>query len=337
MNVYNIVWADDEIDDLLNDFKRQDLEELGFNIIGEAHNGHELERILSKIPAASSVDAVIVDANFNEKETVVNNERDTTGLDYARGLFRFKYNKNIPFFLYTNRSEEILKEKYKDNPTFFEDFPRHKRWFKKSVRSEYEDMLSEIKKTVDEMRTTSFIIRNRYQYELNAATLIDGAQELIFELLVSDYDNNLAYCIEPFARIRKLIEKMFVLCENWCIIPPISSNTNGTAGYFLHNKYREKNGDAWIYPYHMEGYDIMAKPLAYSLNYIVDLTQDGSHTKKGLKLKVDEYFEQTKDTLLLKSIVFILIDLIKWFAITALKHKNPEVNKDTLWKKIEEK
>lgn len=336
MNVYNIVWADDEIDDILNDFKRQDLKTLGINIVGEAHDGRELENILSTITAVNSVDAVIVDANFNEATSKVTNERDTSGLDYARGLFIHKYNRSIPFFLYTNRNEEILKEKYKDNPTFLKDFPRHERWFKKSVRSEYDQMITEIKNEVDRQNSTSFIIRNRYQYELNAATLVDGAQDLIFELLCSDYENKLDECVEPFARIRKIIEKMFSLCEDRCIIPPISSNTNGTASYFLHNKYRTKDeNNKWVYLYAMNEGDIMPKPLAHSLNFIVDLTQDGSHSKKGLRLNVDEYFEEKKDVLLLKSIAFILIDVLKWYSNITLTYQYPDANEATLWSKIE--
>lgn len=79
----------------------------------------------------------------------------------------------------------------------------------------------------------------------------------------------------------------------------------------------------------------MPKPLATSLKYIVDITQDGSHSKNEMKLKVDEYFEQTKDILMLRSVVFILIDLVKWFAITALTHQDVEINEQTLWQKTE--
>ena len=84
----------------------------------------------------------------------------------------------------------------------------------------------------------------------------------------------------------------------------------------------------------MLGGDIMPKPLAQSLKYIVDITQDGSHSKNEMKLKVDEYFEETKDVLMLRSVVYILIDIIKWFAITALSHQDSEVNEQTLWRKI---
>ena len=41
-NVYNIVWADDEIDAILDEVI-VDLKENGFNIVGTAHDGKELE------------------------------------------------------------------------------------------------------------------------------------------------------------------------------------------------------------------------------------------------------------------------------------------------------
>ena len=62
MNVYNIIWADDEIDDILDDFTIQDLEAKGFNIVGIAHDGEELEALLDR---PELIDAIIVDANFN--------------------------------------------------------------------------------------------------------------------------------------------------------------------------------------------------------------------------------------------------------------------------------
>ena len=141
MNVYNIVWADDEIDILLDEDTQEELKEKGFNIIGIAHDGKELEECLHK---ADIIDAVIVDANFNESDTKIESERDTSGLDYARSLYTHSLNKKIPFFLYTNRNDEQLKETYQYKKSFFEDFPRHKRWFKKSSREEYHNMLDEI-------------------------------------------------------------------------------------------------------------------------------------------------------------------------------------------------
>lgn len=168
MNVYNIVWADDEIDDLL-EITSAGLKEKGFNIVGVAHDGQELEHLLER---PELVDAVIVDANFNESDTHIDSERDTSGLNYARGIYVHKLKRRIPFFLLTNRNDELLNEIYQYNPDFLNDFPRHKRWFKKSDNEDFDRMFDEIKKTVDESKSTNFIIRNRYNLELNAASLL---------------------------------------------------------------------------------------------------------------------------------------------------------------------
>ena len=50
-NVYNIVWADDEIDAILDEVI-VDLKENGFNIVGTAHDGKELEERLSTLTQA---------------------------------------------------------------------------------------------------------------------------------------------------------------------------------------------------------------------------------------------------------------------------------------------
>lgn len=292
MNVYNIVWADDEIDDLLDDETLDELKSKGFKVVGQAHDGEELEALLNK---PEMIDAVIVDANFNESDVEIGSERDTSGLDYARSLYTHKLKKCIPFFLFTNRSDELLKDIYKHNPKFLEDFPRHKRWFNKSGQGEYNDMLEEIKNTIEEMKSTSFIIRNRYKHELNAASLFNGTSEFIFDFLVHDYENTLENIKEPFVTVRRSVEKIFGQSEKMNLIPPVSDNTNGTAAYFLHNKYGIKDASGKLtYLYEMLGDDIMPKPLAQSLKYIVNITQDGSHSKNEMKLKVDEYLKKQR-------------------------------------------
>ena len=330
MNVYNIVWADDEIDDFLDEDYENDLREMGFNIIGKAHDGIELENILENTDV---IDAVIVDANFNESSSATESERDISGLDYARGLYIHKYNRSIPFFLYSNRTEELLRELTKHNPSYLNDFPRHKRWFSKYLLEERNEMFDAIKEEVKLKNTTSYIVRNKYRDELNAATLIKGGEEFVYEFLIRDYEGTLAEMVEPFVRMRRLIEKMFALCESMKIIPPISSDTNGTARYLLNNVYGNKDkANAFIQQYRMTSI-IMPKPLAQSLEYVVRVTQDGSHSKMGLKLDIDKYFQETKDCLLLRSVATLLIDLLKWFALFMLCHTDIDQNTE-LWEKV---
>lgn len=330
-NVYNVIWADDQIDTLLDEIALMNLDKEQINVICRAHNAQELEEALTV--NRNKVDAVIVDANFNETANDVGSDRDTSGLDYARFLYKNTLEKKIPFFLFTGRTDDMLWEKYKDNPSVLqEDFPRHQRWFNKS--GEFRQMLEKIREVVNEYQSPEFVVRNRYRYELNSATLIDGAYDFLFEYLLHEYNGTLEEIHEPFISVRRTIEKMFTLCENMSIIPPISSDTNGTAAYFFHHSYRP--ADKELYRMSEPYENIMKKPLASALRFIVNIVQDGAHSKKGLTLDVDKYYLDTKDTFLLKSVVCILMDLVQWFALTALAIHEKKMNPDVFWENTEE-
>lgn len=324
-NVYNIIWADDEIDMLIDEREIESLKEKGFNLLGVARNGIELKQLMKD---NNTIDAVIVDANFNETDTRIISERDTSGLTYARSLYQH-YDKKMPFFLYTGRSEELLKDIYQYNQAFLADFPRHERWFSKNHREEYDKMLDKIKQVVDEVNSPRFILRNRYALELRAASLFD-AEDTILDFLVHDYTNTLVEIVEPFVIIRRITECLFDQCARLKLIPPINDNINGTSKYFKFSEYKKDK----VILYRMLGTPLMPKPMAVALDYMVDITQDASHSKDGLKYKVDEYYKQTNDVMLLRSVAYILIDVIKWFAITALAHNDKEINEATLWEDL---
>ena len=333
MNVYNIIWADDEIDDFLDERYENRLIKNGFKVVGKAHNGEELEELLNN---ASYIDAVIVDANFNESLNNVESEREVSGLDYARNLYRHVVKYAIPFFLYTGRTDELLQEiAQKERPNLLQDFRRRENWFSKTL-NERDDMFEAIKNEVDKRKTTSFIIRNRYQKELKYADVLGlNSYDYIFDVLCRDWDNTLADMREPFGTARKIVEQIFSQCEKEKIIPPISNDLNGTGDYFFYKSYSpiDDKTKKRVTLFKMKD-DIMPRPLAQSLVYFLDITQDAAHRKGKLQLKVDVYFVETKDVLLLKSIVFILMDIIIWFIDTWKEHKDPDVNEIVLWEKV---
>lgn len=340
-SVYNIVWADDEIDALLDEDTRDDLENdnynigCGFNVIGIAHDGVELGKELEN--KHSIVDAVIIDANFNKSGTNVNNERIVSGLSYAWNLIDDRY-KNIPFFLFSARNEEILREAFKNTPELLDSFPRHKRWFYKD--GEWEEMLQQIKATVDGMDSPEYKIRRKFRYELNSSILIDGAEMYLMRILKSEYNNDYNSIVEPFMPIRRGVEKIFDNLAARNLIPPINNDFNGTADYLIYGSYRAKDENGrycidtnhhYIYKYKSDSIDaLIPKSVAKSLNYLVDIVQDSAHSKEGLKLKVDEYWKETHDKLMLLSCVYIYMDILKWFACTMLTHQDKEINA-TLW------
>lgn len=82
--------------------------------------------------------------------------------------------------------------------------------------------------------------------------------------------------------------------------------------------------------------ELMPRPLAKSLIFIVEIVQDGAHCKNDLKFDVHKYYNDSKDTLLLHSVVFILFDIIRWFAKTVDSHMLNEADEKPLWKKCED-
>jgi hypothetical protein len=327
--VINLIWADDLIDTLLDEFTLESLQEKNIKVLATAHNGHELRDCLQQ--CHNQVDAVIIDANFHEKQNVPASERITSGLTFARNLYIEQYKKEIPFFLYTGRTDEILRDVYKDYPEVLEDFPRGTKWFHKGP--EFDEMLDAIIVEVNNRKTPSFIVRNRYSDVLHAATRIPGAEDYLLDFLVRDTQNTLAEMENPFIKVRGIIEKILEQCRALQLIPPIKSDLNGTAFYLKNKKYNLKEGgnytDTVLYSMVDE---VMPKVLAESLTYVLHVVQDAAHEGSELRLAVNDYFRTTRDVYLLRSIVYLLIDIVLWFSDTAEKHNDPEVNAIIFWK-----
>ena len=94
-NVYNIVWADDDIDVLYDDLMERRFRENDFVLYGKAYTADELEKIIEA--DTNKIDAVIIDANFTESNKLVDSERNFSGLDYCR-LIAKRFNQ-LPFFV----------------------------------------------------------------------------------------------------------------------------------------------------------------------------------------------------------------------------------------------
>lgn len=323
-NAYNVIWVDDEIDCLLDDSIKETFRDKNFEII-PAHNGMELENILRQ--GKNQVDAVIVDANFSEAADNPRNERDTSGLDYARGIYRQMLNMEIPFFLFTGRRYEMLQERYADNPGILEDFP----YYSKTIDADFDRLLDDIRKKIESDQSPGVVIRKRFGEELKAAGLIPNADDFVYEFLVRDYCGTLSepgssFITPPFNIIRGFLEQLFCKCANLGLIPPISNDMTGTANYLFKGEYQRLNQC-----HYKKVADIIPKPLASMLLQIVRIVQDGSHNKDGLELRVQEYYNITQDTLFLKSIVYVLIDTLKWFYSVVSERESVNESSSELW------
>ena len=312
--VYNIVWADDEIDDIISGpgFTTL-LNNSGLNLIGTATSAVELKNLLKELEG--QVDAVIIDANFS-KISSSTNEHDFTGLQYCADNIIEIYEDKMPFFLCTRRgSEELIRECEKGD--WLKYFRDHKdQWFDKGkVKS---ILYAAIKKKVEEFNTPESQIRRRYPNEFVAARLIDGAEALILKGLLFEYneESKTIDAQDLFNPLRKIVEKIMDSLKDEKLIPPIpSTQANGFCKFL--------SGEHPIFK--LEEKDFMPAPLVCSLKFFLDITQDGSHSNKELKLAVDKYVAENKNINLFRTVLYIAMDLLLWHKRTIEKDFEYEI------------
>ncbi len=310
-NVYNVIWADDEIDSLRRDKSVVSvMESQNVKLLDFAHTSSELKEILAE--KEDMVDAVITDGNFDKKRTTYFNDRSTSGIsDVLTFISEFNRKRTIPFFLYSGK-KKLLKEKFTDGELDY--FEQRGRIFEKG---NLDKMLIKIKEEVDYINSTQFRIRNKYAKEFEAAKLIEGATENIERALLYLYEDcSWKDTQDYFNPARKIVERIIDSCIEMNLLPPhISLNT---AQKILQGALSDYSISV----------PLMEKPLAESLRFFLSITQDGSHDANDLQLGVDQYVRQNQNVNLYLSILHIAMDLLLWHE---RMYKRFEKNTARLW------
>lgn len=313
---YRVIWADDDIFDLVPDGDVKTLlEDYSIAVIDRVTTGEELQDSAHKY--INLIDAIIVDANFDARNKNAS-ERTVTGLNRAFELYReFKRKEiDIPFYLYTNRTDKFLFEDKDEDYSLSinEIFIETGRVFKKS--DGYNDLLTLLKREVDEKTSPIYQLRRRYAAEFSAAELIPEALDLLIQGLFFQFDEKANYTDTQyyFNPARMIWEKIQSLCKKNDILPQISQ-LNSMADFLL-----KKNVEGCIMTE-----AIMPMPLAHSLKYFLSVTQDGSHTKENLSLGVVDYVRERKNVNLYRTVLYIAMDLLLWYKETI------ESDKRHLW------
>lgn len=294
--VYNVIWVDDEIDTLISDMgTKRCLMSNGIKII-PAHSAIELREIMEI--SYDRIDAVITDANMPKYGDKPKNERDLSGFEDVKSCVeRYNQKRDIPFYLYSGRGE-YLSERYENEG--LEYFEINDRIFSKG---ELPQLLEQLRKDVEHINSPSFRIRNKYRKELEAAKAIDGNEETLFQALLYDYSEDWGNTQDYFNPARKVVERIFDACKRREIIPQLTE-LNSFSGFLL--------GKDSVFAI-KENCEIMPKPLVHSLEYFLNITQDGSHGAGDLRLGVDEYVRTSKNINLFRTILYIAMDLCLWY------------------------
>ena len=313
---YRVIWADDDIFDLVsNEDVKTLLEDYSVEVIDRVTTGEGLQDSAHK--NINLIDAIIVDANFDARKKSPS-ESSITGLNRAFDLYRefLRSNIDVPFYLYTNRTDQFLFEDKDEDyiASINEIFVETGRVFKKS--DGYNDLITLLKREVDEKTSPIYQLRRRYAAEFSAAELIPEALDLLIQGLLFQFDEKANYTDTQyyFNPARMIWEKIQSLCKKNDILPQISQ-LNSMADFLL-----KKNVEGCVMKE-----EIMPMPLAHSLKYFLSVTQDGSHTKENLSLGVVDYVRERKNVNLYRTVLYVAMDLLLWYKETI------ESDKRHLW------
>lgn len=318
-NICNVIWVDDDIENIcpetgMKGLKRE-LKEYNIEVIGKARTYLEFKQLMDI--CKDRVDAVITDANFNDVSPAVTDDKDFKGLIKMIGVIE-SYNERryIPFYLYSGKEEYF---KFENGELDY--FKVNNRKFKKG---EYEKMFKKIRLDIEHINSREFQLRNKYKTELEAAGLIDANEKRLMNALLYDYSDEWENTEDYFNPLRKMVETIFAECSKNSIIPLFPSDKLNDICKFLSKQII----DGYCI---CEGSEIMPKPLTRALKFFLEITQDGSHDKPNLNLKVDDYVRNTKNVNLFRTVLFITMDLCLWYK--RVKEESDLPNYTPKWEK----
>lgn len=306
---YQIIWADDEIDALLDEDGKALLSTQHVDVV-KCNNAAMLEEKLKNV--SHRIDAVIVDANFTARDFTPSDERIVSGLRRAMQL-REGY-KHIPFYLYTQRPNpsDLVDE---DELSYFKD--NNAIFFKGNGLL---PLLDRIKKDVDKINSAEFRIDNHFKKELDFFKIFDKqcnakSSHLIRELLIQSREGSLTGTERYFNQFRsEILENMNAVAAHFGIVPEGLSLNNFSL--FLCSK-------ADNYKLNEE---VLPKALHMIMQYVVRMVQDGSHKRANLQYEVHQFVSENKDTLIIQSLLFAIIELMSWFIPYLAMHTDKQQN-----------
>lgn len=295
-NVYNVIWVDDEVERFYEDSK-QTLRRKGIKVISMAHNGVEFREQIEIL--YDRVDAVITDANFCKSENNLFTEKTVSGLRYVDSIIsELNSKRSIPFYIYTNKYD-LLQDRDDDE---FEYFKKNNRIFQKAAG--ISDLAERIIADVNHINSLEFFLRNKYNNELEAAEKIRENENVIYDTLkyVFSNDTDSSSSVYFYNELRKVVERIFVECKRRKIIPPLKS-LNAWPKFLQNSDVTYKIiGDE----------EIMPTALVHSLGFLIELTQDGSHSC-DTKLRVDDFIRNSGNINLLRCLLHIAMDICMWY------------------------
>lgn len=308
---YNILWIDDEHDNLNSTKGRAKRNGINLNPFKSLNGGmSELER---NYPF---YDGVLLDAKFFENEDDKKGTEDTYNVHRAKEqLLQLK--KKFEVFVLTGQAEA-----YEDK-TFKKAFTKV---YKKGSDDEIDRLFSDIKKAASSQKDTQ--IRHFYKRVFDVCTekyIGEYAGQDILNLLKVEDESKLD---NHFNAIRKIIEDLFSAFHKFNLLPDefVSPTValNQSSIFLAGKEQKEKTDQKYKQHRHLEETHLPPM-IAYYIRSILHVTQSGSH-----RSNIDHHVRFVRTNYLMKSVLFQLLDVLVWFKMYV--DSNPKTEN---WEKIE--
>jgi len=281
--MYRVLWFDDQHQDL-NKFKLE-AKTRGIELIGFKSKESGLDE-LSKNPINYS--AILFDARFFLCKEDQPGSESLTALKETRNEIN-KFHNNYKSFILTgqkdiNAKESQLREMF-DDELYVKGDPE-------SIEKLWIDLTHACE------NNENFQIRIEHQQLFESIDSFDSISETqILELLKNAYSKDNTKW--DFGKLRLRLEAVTKTLKSVNYIPQDLNSLNDQVRFITgrHNRYTLNS--SYFDP-----------TLCYSLNYLLQILQDGSHDKEELNLKVNEHIKKFDNPYLYTSALFILSDYI---------------------------
>ena len=291
---YNILWIDDEHEDLLSTKGRA--KRHGIKLIPFKSANAGMRELEDNYPF---YDGVLFDAKILENENDEKGSDDTFNVHRAKERL-LQLDKQFEIFILTGQAEA-----YNDK-TFNKAFLKV---YKKGNDDVMDKLFQDIKEAADKQKDTQIRKEHKKVFEVCTEQYIgeNASKDVLFLLKVEDFENT----ENLLNTLRKIVEDLIIAFYKFDLIPLefVSPNValKQSSIFLAGQKQHEKTDKAYKQYKHLEETHL-PRHIADTLKYILTIIQPASH-----RSAIDQHLKTMKTPYLFKSLLNQLFEIVVWF------------------------
>ena len=309
---YTVLWVDDNFEDLYSIRQKAIDSKINLVCFDNAESAN-----LDLDDNFKSYDAVILDGLFYDKNNESGDVTSQRGLmKVVNKLKSFENQKKLPWFILTGK--EVIKSENDFITAQNKEDDVHDKLDSQQVQRLFEKIKiaadSQIDSQIIFLYKNAFLIYDNHLGDEHKINLLK-----ILKTLLST-ESNLYF--DEYNSIRAIIELLFRKLQDSGIVCPDLTSLNGVSAFLSQKNNRYEYFDEIIHPF-------IGELLFRTLN----ITQDGSHEKPELKLRVQEYSKKFPAKYAYSSTVNSLLEILEYFNKFLSENQDTEKNKNKWLKK----